>query len=228
MTNEIHPTAILGEGVRLGSGNRIGPFVVIEPGVVIGDDNWIGTGVVLGAEPEVRSHSHARGGAASAGAGLVMGSGNVIREYAQIHRGLKTTTRVGDSCFVMNQVYVAHDGLIGDGVTMASSVLLAGHVTVGDGANLGLGASVHQFRTVGAGAMVGMGSVVTRDIPPFALAFGSPATIRGANRVGLTRSGVEASVVDLLQDAYVSGAVVDLAGIELPEPIARAFAVESV
>ncbi len=32
MTNEIHPTAILGEGVRLGSGNRIGPFVVIDRG----------------------------------------------------------------------------------------------------------------------------------------------------------------------------------------------------
>jgi UDP-N-acetylglucosamine acyltransferase len=69
-------------------------------------------------------------------------------------------------------------------------VLLAGHVRVGNAANLGLGASVHQGRYVGAGVMLGMSSVVTRDIPPFAKAYGSPARVVGANVVGMRRGGI--------------------------------------
>ena len=124
----------------------------------------------------------------------------------------------------MNQVYVAHDGRLGDRVTLASSVLLAGHVTVGDGANLGMGATVHQFRTVGAGAMVGMSSVVTHDIPPFSLVFGSPARVRGANRVGLQRAGVTDSAVEACDNSYAIGAPFDAERWTLPEAVARAFA----
>ncbi|KRA22238.1 hypothetical protein ASD65_17195 [Microbacterium sp. Root61] len=221
--NEIHPTAIIGDDVRMGDGNYIGPFVVISSEVELGDDNWFGAGVTIGANPEVRSFEHSRTNPVGAGAGVVVGSRNVVREYAQIHQGLTHATVIGDGCFIMNQVYIAHDGRIGDNVTMASSVLLAGHVTVGSGANLGLGASVHQFRTVGAGAMIGMGAVVTRDMPPFVLAFGTPATIRGANRIGLERSGIDAEVVAMLHDAYSTGSTVDLTGVHLPDAIARAF-----
>jgi UDP-N-acetylglucosamine acyltransferase len=226
--NEIHPTAIVGPEVRLGDGNLIGPFALITGDVTIGDDNWIGAGTVIGGNPEVRSFDHPRDRHGSTGAGVAIGSHNVLREYAQIHQGLTKTTTIGDSAFIMNQAYIAHDGQIGDAVTVASSVLLAGHATVGAGANLGLGASVHQFRTVGAGAMVGMGSIVTRDVPPFALAYGSPATVRGANRVGLERSGVTADVVALVHEAYLSGKAVNLERIDLPESIARAFAAPAV
>jgi UDP-N-acetylglucosamine acyltransferase len=44
--------------------------------------------------------------------------------------------------------------------------------------------------------MVGMGSVVTRDVPPFSKAFGNPARVRGANVVGMERSGFDASEID--------------------------------
>ncbi len=202
----------------------IGPFVVITGDARIGDGNWIGAGVVIGASPEVRSFDH-RGGQS---AGVVIGSRNVIREYAQIHGGLKKPTVVGDDSFLMNQVYIAHDGSLGHGVTMASSVLLAGHVTVGDGANLGLGSKVHQFRTIGAGTMVGMGSVVTRDLPPFAMAYGSPARVHGANRVGLERQGVDAASVAAIHDAYTSGGALDTAGLDVPDRIRVALAAAAV
>ena len=91
----------------------------------------------------------------------------------------------------MNQCYIAHDSVVDDGATLASSVLLAGHVQVGDGANLGLGIAVHQFRAIGAGGMVGMSAAVTRDVPPFAKAYGNPAAVRGANVVGMQRAGVD-------------------------------------
>lgn len=200
--NTIHPTAVISPDVVLGTGNTIGPFVVIEGPVTIGDDNWIGAGAVIGCPPEVRSFPHPREAADPRGGGVVIGNRNTIREYAQIHQGWKAQTRIGDDAFIMNQVYVAHDCVLGDRVTLASSVLLAGHVRIGDGANLGLGTSVHQFRTVGVGGMIGMGSVVTRDLPPYAKAFGSPATVRGANVIGMERSGVAERVIEALRELY--------------------------
>jgi UDP-N-acetylglucosamine acyltransferase len=107
----------------------------------------------------------------------------------------------------MNRVYLAHDDVLGDDVTMASGVALGGHVHVGAGANLGLGAIVHQRRVIGPGAMVGMGAVVTRDVPPYALAHGNPCRVRDANRVGLARAGVADDAIDELSRAYVAGLV---------------------
>ena len=217
--NQIHPTAQVGAHVRLGRGNTIGAFAVLTGDIEIGDDNWIGAGVILGAPPEVRSFPHPDAPDASYGAGLRIGSRNVIREQAQIHGGWKQRTTVGDDAFIMNQVYVGHDGAIEDGATLASSVLLGGHVRIGAGANVGLGANVHQFRVVGAGSMVGMGSIVTRDIPPFATAYGSPARVHGANRVGMERRGIAGDVIGAVHAAYVDGVETDLARFDLPEQV---------
>lgn len=215
--NTVHPSAVISGEVTLGRGNTIGPHVVITGPVTIGDDNWLGAGVVVGAPPEVRSFRHPRSEADSAGGGVVIGSGNTVREYAQIHHGWKARTTVGDDAFIMNQCYIAHDSELGDGVTMASSVLLAGHVKLGPGANLGLGTSVHQFREIGRGAMVGMGSVVTKDVPPFAKAYGNPAAVRGANVIGMERSGVDAAVVRALAALYTDAGPLDDASLEAIE-----------
>lgn len=175
--NTIHPSAVIGDGVVLGRDNVIGPHAVLLGPLVIGDGNWFGPGVVLGTPPEVRSFDHVAGRPA----GLVIGSRNVVREFATIHQGWQATTTVGDDCFLMNKVYIGHDGCIEDRVTMAAGVNLGGHVTVGVDANLGLGAQVHQRRIIGPGAMVGMGSVVTRDVLPFAKSFGNPARLASSN-----------------------------------------------
>lgn len=200
--NVIHPTAQLVGDVRMGEGNTIGALAVITGPVALGDGNWIGAGVVIGAPPEVRSWTHPRGESDPAGNGVEIGDRNVIREYAQIHQGWRDRTTIGDDAFIMNQSYVAHDCRLGDRVTLASSVLLAGHVVIEDDVNLGLGASVHQGRAIGRGAMLGMGSVVTRDVPPYAKAYGNPARIAGANTIGMQRSGHEASVIEALEELY--------------------------
>lgn len=202
MTNQIHPTAIISSGVELGAGNTVGAFVVITGPVSIGDNNWIGSGAIIGAPPEVRSFVHPIASVDVSGNGVVIGSRNVIREGVQIHQGWKNQTRLGDDAFIMNQAYIAHDCELDDGVTLASSVLLAGHVKVGNGANLGLGTVVHQRVEIGAGSMLGMGSVVTRDLPPFAKAYGSPARVHGANSVALERHGITRESISQLTEVY--------------------------
>ena len=228
--NTIHPTALLVGDVRLGSGNHVGPHVVITGPVVLGDDNWIGAGVVIGAPPEVRSWAHPREESDVVGNGIRIGDRNVIREYAQIHHGWRSQTTIGDDGFIMNQVYIAHDCTLGDRVTLASSVLLAGHVTIDDDANLGLGSSVHQGTRVGRGVMLGMGSVVTRDIPPFAKAYGNPARVRAANTVGMRRSGHADEGIDALDELYrtnAGDAVTDAATIQGLGPLFERWLDES-
>jgi UDP-N-acetylglucosamine acyltransferase len=222
--NSIHPTAVIDGDVLLGTGNTIGPFAVITGPVTIGNENWIGSGVVVGAPPEVRSWPHPSDAAErSSGSGVTIGDGNVFREHVQIHQGWKARTRVGNGTFIMNQSYLAHDSVVDDGATLASSVLLAGHVHIGPNANLGLGTTVHQFRTIGRGAMIGMSSAVTRDVPPFAKAFGNPAVVRGANVIGMERVGVAAEMIVVLRRIYEGEDVSldEVTDLELREAVAR-------
>lgn len=217
--NVVHPQAVVGPEVTMGSGNTIGPFAVLMGRVTLGDDNWIGSGVTIGAPPEVRGWEHPSSWDDVSGGGVDIGHRNVIREYAQIHQGWKSITSVGDDAFIMNQVYVAHDCTLGDGVTMASGVRLAGHVVVQDRANLGMGTCVHQRRVIGTGVMAGMSAVVTRDVPPLALIMGSPARVARSNRYQSERLGFDADTCDLIDSAYSAdptglGAVVELGAVD--------------
>lgn len=221
MSNTIHPSAIISGDVTLGSGNTVGPFAVITGPAVLGDDNWIGAGVVIGAPPEVRSVVHPRDILEPTGNGVVIGNRNVIREYAQIHQGWKGKTQLGDDLFVMNQVYIAHDCKLANGVTLASSVLLAGHVVLGESANLGLGTSVHQRVRIGGGTMVGMGAVVTRDIPPFAKAYGNPARLHGVNRIGMERGGFSPEAMGQVNAAFAAEQPDFTPLVEHPELVAH-------
>lgn len=206
--NTIHPSAVVGPLVELGSDNTIGPGVVLLGPLTVGDHNWFGAHTVIGAPAEIRGIDH---GAAwdgqVVGAGLRIGSRNVLREYVTIHQGHHDRTVVGDDCYLMNKCYVGHDGHLADGVTMASAVALGGHVHVGAGANVGMNTVVHQRRVIGPGAMVGMASVVTHDIPPFATSYGSPCRLRGANSIGMQRAGFPAAAVEFVTSAYARGQV---------------------
>jgi UDP-N-acetylglucosamine acyltransferase len=188
--NVIHPTAVVGDGVILGSGNRIDAHVVITGHVVIGDSNWFCAGTIIGAAPEIRAiRPDSAGHFDGSFAGVVIGSNNVFREASQVHQGHKRATTIGDDVYVMNQVYIAHDCLLDSGATLASSVLLAGNVHIHRSANIGLGTTVHQGIEIGPLSMVGMGSVVTRPVPAFSKAYGVPSRAVGINTVGLSRAG---------------------------------------
>lgn len=70
------------------------------------------------------------------------------------------------------------EGKIGDRILDEES-----WVEIGDGAFLGIGTVVLPKVRIGKGAMIGANSVVTRDIPAFAIASGAPAKVRRIYRI---------------------------------------------
>jgi UDP-N-acetylglucosamine acyltransferase len=203
--NHIHPTAIVGPDVEMGSGNIVMPYAILLGPTRVGDDNWIGPHSTIGTPAQHRDSAHPRWDERQGEFGIEIGSRNRIREYVSIHQGFVRPTRLHDDCYLMAYAHVPHDAEYGDGVTMANSTQVGGHTVVGRGANIGLGVDIHQRTVIGAFAVIGMNATVTRDIPPYALAKGSPARVTGANRIGMHRQGIPDEIISRLNAHYANG-----------------------
>ena len=179
----IHPTAVIGAATRCAADVELGPFVVCEGEVDLAAGVVIGAHAVLGGRPKIRGFAGPNGR-------IEVGARTFLGEHVTVDLASGAVTHVGADCYVMPHCYVAHDCWLEDHVTLTSGVQLGGHVRIGTRATFGLGTVVHQFSAIGAFAMIGMGSVLSRDVPPYAKAFGNPARVVGANRVGLSRSGL--------------------------------------
>lgn len=206
----IHPSAVLSKGVDLGERVVIGPHAVLLGPCRIGDDVHIGPGCVIGSPPELTG---ARQNAAWDDDldhhGVEVGAGTVVRELSTIQQGSLAPTRIGVGCWLLSRSYVAHDCVVEDGTTTSAGVTLGGHARIGRGVTIGMNATVHQRRVVGPGSMVGMSAAVTRDLPPYAKAYGTPARVRAANTVGMARQGIEEGEIAVLDAAYREGRVPD-------------------
>lgn len=206
MSDRISPLAYIGEGVDIGRNVSVGPGAVILGPCVIEDDVWIGPGAQIGAPPEMTDQEQ---NAAWSGeithAGVRIGAGAVIREGAVIHQGSYRATTVGAGSWVLNRVYLAHDVMLGEQSTVSAGVSIGGHCVIGDRVNIGMNACVHQRIFISSGCMVGMGTPVTRDLPPYVKAYGSPLRIHGVNSIGMQRQGIEQPQIDALQEAFVAG-----------------------
>lgn len=195
---EIGPYAVIGPRVSIGFGSRVGPHAVIRGPTSIGSNNRIFQFASVGEDPQDKKY----GGEETF---LRIGDGNVIREYATLHRGTvqdTAVTRIGNGNLFMAYTHVAHDCRVGDKVIMANAASLAGHVEVQDWAILGGFTIVHQFCRVGAHCFCAMGSVITKDVPPYVIIGGHPAEPRGINAEGLRRRDVEAATIQQLKSAY--------------------------
>ena len=212
----IHPTAIIDESAEIASGVSIGPYSVVGAGVEIGEGTWIGPHVVINGPTRIGKNNKIfqfnsigdipqdkkfQGEVSS----LEIGDGNTIREYCSFNRGTEHgggVTRVGNNNWIMAYVHIAHDCQVGNGIIMANNATLAGHVTIGDHAILGGFTLVHQFCEVGAHSFSAMGTAIGKDVPPYILVAGQPASPRGLNTEGLKRHGFESARLELLRKAY--------------------------
>lgn len=214
--DRVHPSAYVGPGVELGAGVIVGPHAVLLGPLVVGPDVWIGPGVHLGGPPEIGTLRHNIPWEGDLEYQPVrIGARTRLRDGVTVHNGSVRETVVGTDCLLFAGAYVAHDVQIGDGVTLSASTSVGGHATIRSGANLGLNVSVHQRRVIGALAMVGMGTTVTRDVPPFATAYGVPPRVHGINAFGMRRAGYDDEAAEALRMHYTESA--DASG--LPEPI---------
>ena len=135
---------------------------------------------------------------------LEIGDGNTFREFCTVNRGTLpgTKTIVGSGGNFLAYSHIAHDCIVGDNVIFSNNGTLAGHVEVGDHAIIGGLTAIHQFCRVGRHAITGGCSKIVQDVPPFFIADGNPAEIRGINQVGLERAGFAAETVRALKEAY--------------------------
>jgi UDP-N-acetylglucosamine acyltransferase len=215
MSNQIHPTAVIGSNAVLGDNIVIGPYAVIDDDVVIGNGTHIGPHVYCADGARIGNNCAVHHGAVVATVPqdlkfknekttFEIGNSTTIREFCTLNRGtaehMKST--VGSNCLLMAYVHVAHDCTIGDNVIIANSVQMGGHVTIEDWAIVGGLTAIHQFASIGEHAMIGGHYRVPKDVPPFILAGGAPLTYEGLNVVGLRRRGFSRETLDALTEAY--------------------------
>jgi UDP-N-acetylglucosamine acyltransferase len=212
---DIHPTAIVDPGARLGTGVRIGPYCVIGGNVEVGDGCRLQHHVTIEGPSVIGAgnvfHAYASIGQQTQDLKYVgepthlrIGDGNTFRECVTVHRGTapESWTRVGSRGNFLAYSHVAHDCIVGDGVIFSNNGTIAGHVEVQDHAVIGGLTAVHQYCRIGRHAITGGCSKIVQDVPPFMIADGNPARVRGVNQIGLERHGFPEESVRRLREAY--------------------------
>jgi UDP-N-acetylglucosamine acyltransferase len=213
--SDIHPTAIVEPGARLGSGVIIGPYCVISAKAELGPGCRLQHHVTI-AGPSVIGADNVFYACASIGqqtqdlkyqgepTHLRVGDGNTFREFVTVHRGTApdSCTVIGNRGNFLAYSHVAHDCVVGDGVIFSNNGTIAGHVHVHDFAVIGGLTAIHQYCRIGRHAITGGCSKIVQDVPPFMIADGNPAVVRGVNQIGLERHGFAAESVRRLREAY--------------------------
>lgn len=217
MSNQIHPTAIIAPGARLGTNNRIGAFAIIEDGVELGDDNSIAAHAVLKFGTRMGDRNRVYEQAVIGGAPqhvkftdesvptfAQIGDDNVFREAVTVNRAYQEgkATVLGNGNYLMYAAHIGHDVVIGNHNVFVTSSGIGGHVTIQNRAFISGGVMVHQFVHIGSFAMIGGNTKITQDVLPFMITDGNPASVRGLNIVGLKRADFKLDDIRALKQAF--------------------------
>ena len=148
----VHPTAVVDQTAVIGDGTKVWHFAHVRENAEIGRECVLGHCVYVGKEVKI---------------------GNCVKleNRATVYRGVEIEDRV----FVGPHVTFINDPYPRSFSTDWKIV----PTLVREGASIGAGTVVMCGVTIGEYAMIGAGSVVTKDIPSHAIAYGNPAEVRG-------------------------------------------------
>jgi len=151
-TAMIHPLADV-QSDSISDGTRIWQFSVVLPGAKVGRDCNICAQVFIENE-------------------VVVGDNVVIKNGVQLWDGVS----VGDNVFIGPNVTFTNDSLPRSKRYGPDGML---RTTIKEGCSIGANATILPGISLGEYSMIGAGSVVTKDVVPHALVYGSPAISKG-------------------------------------------------
>lgn len=182
MSVQVHSSAIIDEGARIGDGSRIWHFVHVSAGASIGKNVSLGQNVYVGNKVVIGDHCKVQ---------------NNVSVYDNVT--LEDGVFCGPS-MVFTNVYNPR--------AMVERKSEYRDTLVRRGATLGANCTVVCGVTIGAFAFVGAGAVVQRDVPDFALMVGVPARQVGwmsayGERLALPVSGDGTEICPHTGDIYI-------------------------
>jgi len=150
----VHESAYIDRDVEIGTGSKVWHFSHIMQGARVGERCTIGQNVLIGPS-------------------VVVGSNVKIQNNVSVYGGvlLEDDVFCGPSC-----VFTNVDRPRSEFPTEAAEYQ---KTYVGRGASIGANATIVCGHTLGEYSFVGAGSVVTRDVPAYAIAYGNPARVHG-------------------------------------------------
>ncbi len=154
MTNYFaHPTAVIDENCIIGNGTRIWHFSHIMSGAVIGNNCNLGQNVVV--SPKV-----------------VLGNNVRVQNNVSIYEGVicEDDVFLGPSMVLTN---VINPRSAVSRKQEYKTTLIKKGVSIGANATIVCGNTLHEF------AFIGAGTVVTKDVPAYALIIGNPGRQAG-------------------------------------------------
>jgi acetyltransferase-like isoleucine patch superfamily enzyme len=163
---------------------RIGDHSIIRSGSIIYADTTIGHHFQCGHQVLIRAE-------------VTIGNRCVVHHKCTLEGRL----RIGDGVKIMAHVYLPSTTVIGSmvfigpGTTFLNDRLPMRRVAPVEGAQIedhvtiGGGVTVCPGVTIGRGAFIGAGAVVTRDVPPYTMAYGVPAKHRSLPQ-GMSRENL--------------------------------------
>ncbi|NLZ03876.1 MAG: acyl-ACP--UDP-N-acetylglucosamine O-acyltransferase [Phycisphaerae bacterium] len=196
----IGPLSVVGDGVSIGAGTVLDAHVVIADRVTIGQGNRLYPNCVIGCCPQVLGFDPGT----KIGT-LVIGDRNVIRENVTIHpsRYEDASTQIGSDNLIMVGTHIGHDCIIENQIVLSNSVQVGGHGKIEEGAWVSGVAGMHQFVTVGRWCFVAGLAGLTHDAPPYMMVSGHyPSCVRGVNKRGLHRAGLDEQQQERIFEAY--------------------------
>lgn len=196
----IHPTAVvetkdIGKDVYIGPFCYIGDNVTIEDGCVLyGHCSIGGPAQYKPALPEYNALP------------IHVGAGTEIREFVTINRPTTSKTVVGHRCFLMANVHIPHDCIVGNDVVFVVGAAIGGFTEIGDHCYIGLNATTHNKSVLGDYCVVGASSFFKGNSPAGLIWAGVPARALKVNSVGIERNApkdLRTKILNSAEDALV-------------------------